>query len=217
MKKDGKGKELVFEKVALLYPTIELWKVHVERCREQDKNAQIMDKAKFETLTSTIGKDNRLESLPFGYIRKNPAGNYEFMIISGHHRIRSARSAGVVEIFVLVTTEQLSREQIVSKQLAHNALSGTSDKQVLKELFKEIKDVDLKIQSGIKESDLDPGEFKNVQIDDIQLDFDFHCIKLLFLKSQKRKFEDAIAHIESDDTVLVAEYKEFEKCRCCCQ
>ena len=114
MKVEEKGKELVFEKIVDLYEGMSIWKVNIERCRERDKNARIMDKETFDRLTQTIAEDERLESLPFGYVKANPSGNKEFFIVSGHHRIRAARSANITEIFVLVAEEDMTEDQIRS-------------------------------------------------------------------------------------------------------
>ena len=144
MKVEEKGKELVFEKIVDLYEGMSIWKVNIERCRERDKNARIMDKETFDRLTQTIAEDERLESLPFGYVKANPSGNKEFFIVSGHHRIRAARSANITEIFVLVAEEDMTEDQIKSKQLAHNALAGADDPQVLREIYESISDLDEK-------------------------------------------------------------------------
>ena len=50
---------------------------------------------------------------------KDKLGYYE--IISGHHRVRAGRAAGLEWFYVLVDgDEELSRSKIVSKQLSHN-------------------------------------------------------------------------------------------------
>jgi len=210
MKKDGTGHDLTFEKIADLYDGISLWKVHIERCREQDKNARVMDKETFDRLTENISSSERLESLPFGYIRSNNAGNYEFHIISGHHRIRAARSGGITELFVLVYEDELTDDEIKSKQLAHNALSGEDDAQVLKEIYDSISDVDEKIKSGVRNADFDKDKYRNVSVEDISLDFDYKVVKLMFLSSQMQKFDVVLDEIQDEDEVYMTKLEEFE-------
>lgn len=211
MKHDEHGKELTFEKVADMYPGISLWKVDVERTREQDKNAQVMDKRQFERLQANMREDNRLESVPLGYIENNAAGMPEFKIISGHHRIRAARMAGITVIFVMVIEDISNPDEVVAKQLAHNALVGESDPQVLKELFNSIRDIDAKVRSGVMDVDLDRQKYRNVSLDEVAFDFDFRTVKILFLSSQLQKFQGVLDVLEKDDTVFLANNDEFPK------
>lgn len=211
MKVDDNGQDLLMEKVAQLYAGTSIWKVNIERCREQDKNARIMDKETFDRLKDTIAEDKRLESLPYGYIKANPAGNEEFYIISGHHRLRAARSANVTEVFVLVDETLLTEDAIKSKQLAHNALAGEDDPQVLKEIFESIIDLDQKVRAGVRANNLDGTKLRSVSTDDIKIEFDYKCIKIMFLNSQATKFERVINEVEETDKVYLADNEGFDK------
>jgi len=211
MKKDESGSDLLFTKVLDMGNNMSIWHVNIERCREQDKNARVMDKETFDRLKDNIATDQRLESLPFGYIRANKSGNQEFHIVSGHHRCRAARMANVSDIHVMVLDEDLTPDKIKSKQLAHNAISGHDDTQVLKELYDSIQTVEDKIRSGVKEVDLDKEKYRNVSIDDISLDFDFKTVKFFFLPSQMEKLEDVAAEISEGDHVLISDRAHFDK------
>ena len=70
-------------------------------------------------------------------------------IISGHHRIKSARAAGMKEIIAIIDVSGLSRSKIASKQLAHNAISGFDDPSILREICKMLDDVDDMLESFI--------------------------------------------------------------------
>ena len=78
---------------------LEIWRVPYTAIREQDLNARVMPPEMLERLTETIRRENRLESLPFGVLREK-----HIELISGHHRLRAAVSAGVTEIVMLVDT-----------------------------------------------------------------------------------------------------------------
>lgn len=55
MKVEEAGKELTFEKLVDVYEgKMSIWKVNIERCRERDKNARIMDKETFDRLKANI-------------------------------------------------------------------------------------------------------------------------------------------------------------------
>lgn len=211
-KKDEHGEELTFEKLMDIYEDkFSIWKVNIERIREQDKNARVMDKTTFDQLKANIGGDNALESLPYGYIDENNSGNLEFKLISGHHRTRAARSAEVTEIIVLADNRKLTEDEVKSKQLAHNALSGYDDDQVLKEIYDSIEDVDKKIASGIRDNAFDEMKYRNVKTDDIKIDFDYKQLRVMFLSSQMDKFEDVVADITNDDTVVLTDIETFDK------
>lgn len=211
MKKTEAGADFLFKKVLNMDADMSIWHVHIERCREQDKNARVMDKETFDRLKSNIEHDGRLESLPFGYIKPNTSGNHEFHIVSGHHRVRAARMANVTEMYVLVVNEDLNMDQIRSKQLAHNAIAGHDDTQVLKELYDSIHTIEERVKSGIKDVDIDKEKYRNVSIDDISLDFDFKVVKFMFLPSQLEKLEEVVKEITEGDQVMVSDKAVFDK------
>ena len=120
-------------------------KVKLTDFREQDINARIMKTEMQKQLTDNIKKRGQLESLPFCALID---GKIE--IISGHHRIRSAKDSGVLtEVYVILDTTGLRRSQVAAKQLAHNAISGFDDQSTLKEIAKLIDDVDYMLESYI--------------------------------------------------------------------
>jgi hypothetical protein len=190
-------------KIAELDNGLEIWKVHLDCLREQDKNARLMDKAKFARLTENIKKDSRLETLPFCCFSGD-----RIEIISGHHRVRCARAAEIQEIYVLVDSTGLSKSQIISKQLSHNSLSGFDDKRTLKELFDAIETLDLKIDSGILPEDLQETKLQGVKTDAINLDFDFKTIQFVFLPSS---YENVLnAFTTTAQMVGISDIKQYE-------
>jgi hypothetical protein len=118
--------EAMSERVADLGGGLELWRFNVDETIEQDLNARAQPKEMFERLTATIGKDGRLEALPF--LAQTQRG---LEIVSGHHRVRAARAADVTDIYGVVDVTNLTRDQIAAKQLAHNAISGYDDTQII--------------------------------------------------------------------------------------
>lgn len=215
MKKDENGQELVFEKVLDLSEyggKLGIWRVHVERCRERDKNARVMDKAVFDQLKENMSQNKSLESLPFGYIGKTRDGELEFCIISGHHRIRAARASQIMIVYVLATEDELTEDEIISKQLSHNSLSGEDDQQVLKDLFDSIRSIDEKTRSGIRVSDFDKNKFRPVPAEEVSVDFEFEAIKFMFLPYQVENFEAVCEQIYAHEKVYVADkLSEFDK------
>lgn len=68
-------------------------KVPLDKVKEQDINARIMKNEMQDQLTANIKKRGQLESLPLFVLVD---GKLE--IISGHHRVKSARAAEMKEI-----------------------------------------------------------------------------------------------------------------------
>jgi len=198
------------EKMLDLGDGISIWKVHLDALREQDKNARVMSLEKFERLTSNIGKDKRLESLPLVTPVKNQADNNEFLIISGHHRVRAARAAGMQFIHVMSLDEELTHDQIRAKQLAHNALAGFDNPDVLAELYAEIEDVNEKLASGITDMDLEI-EAPVMHADDIEVDFDFETLSILFMPKQATRFDEILSTIEPESKLYLADKADFER------
>ena len=210
MKHDEKGNELTFEKVLQLYDNFAVYKVHIERCRERDKNARHMHEDKFKILSGNIKKDKMLETMPMGYIGENKNGIKEFFIVSGHHRIRAARKANINIIYVMAYETKLTESQIISKQIAHNSLSGEDDKQLLFELYNQIDNINDKINSGVLEEEL-KTIYEKVNFKNITVDFDYEQVNLLFLSNQYSKFDNAVTKILDADKYCIAEFKEFEQ------
>lgn len=177
---------------------LELWKVEIDELREQDKNARTMPDAMFRRLTDTIKRDSRMESLPFCAVTDKG-----IEVISGHHRTRAARSAGVNEVWVIVDTTGLTPSQIKSKQLAHNAISGSDDPSMLSQIFAELETVE-----DIKESFIFKDDFDNLEkmgMSGIQLDIATHSMLLLFVPSYYEKWESLLNNLPSTDEIAVAD------------
>ncbi len=90
--------ELKEKVIDLPATTLSIYKVHPDILREQDKNARVMDAKPFQRLTENIKKNGQMESMPYCHKTVSPGGSEEFSIISGHHRVRAARKAGLTEI-----------------------------------------------------------------------------------------------------------------------
>jgi ParB-like chromosome segregation protein Spo0J len=190
---------------------LELWKVHPSTLREQDVNARAMPKAMFERLAQTIARDKRLESLPL--CAKTERG---LEIISGHHRVRAATTAGISEMFALVDVTGLTRSQIAAKQLAHNAIEGQDNEQLLGEIYRQIEDAESKLEAFIDEK-LDV-EIPKVRIEGLDVEIDFKTVLLIFLPRVKERLDRAVEYLRSSgqrlDGVYIAadsDYSPLEK------
>jgi len=170
-----------------------------------------MSKPMFERLSQTIARDKRLESLPL--CAKTERG---LEIVSGHHRVRAATAAGLSEMFVLVDVAGLTRSQIAAKQLAHNAIEGQDNEQLLGEIYRQIEDAESKLEAFIDDR-LDI-ELPEVKISSLDIDVDFRTVLLVFLPPVKARLDRALEYIRSSghrlDGVYIAadtDYASLEK------
>ena len=161
-----------------------------------------------DQLTANIAKRGQLESLPFLVQTENA-----LEIISGHHRIKSARAAGLKEFIAIVDESGLSRSQIAAKQLAHNAISGFDDDSTLKEIVKMITDVDDMIESFVgKEIMEEPlAEYDKMLSPAVQ--FDFKNVTFAFLPHQVNDMDVLIKALEqtAPDIIGVAAYDQCKQ------
>jgi hypothetical protein len=179
-----------------------------EDCIGQKKNARYFTPEKFQQLVKNIKRDGRLESVPLVY---RADGAEKYTIISGHHRVEAAKEAGLAQILVFLTTPE-SRDEIVSKQIAHNELAGKDDAMILAELFGEIQDMDLRLATGLNDA--------IAKISYASLNFhigEFKEMVLLFLPEQIEELDAAMQEIatatlaDKNSTVRLASLNDYEK------
>ena len=187
-----------------------LWicKTHIDNLREQDLNARVMTKEMMEQLSRNLKKRDYMESLP--YCAQTKKG---IEIISGHHRVRAARMAGFKEIHILLDTNKLRKSEIIARQIAHNSISGIDDKQMLKKLFEQIGDVDLKLEAFLDPVELSIEAVDTIPLTNINLGLDdFRNVVLLFLPSQLDSFDDVMNKLSGkEDKLFVGHMEQFER------
>lgn len=191
------------EKLLELGNGLEIWKVNIEELKEQDLNARYMKAEMFERLTENIKNSERLESLPFCALTENG-----IEIISGHHRVRAARQAGIYEIYVIVDVSGLSEDKIRAKQLAHNSISGYDNSELVKRIFDEIQDASAKLEAFIPDKLVE--DFKRISVGDINVEMDIQQIQLMFFKYEKSCIERLEKYLSDGDEVYAAEIQQFE-------
>ena len=182
-------------------------KVQIDKVKEQDINARVMKNEMQDQLTANILKRGQLESLPFLVLKD---GKLE--IVSGHHRIKSARAAGLKEIIVIVDVSGLSRSQIAAKQLAHNAISGFDDDSTLREIVKMITDVDDMIESFVgKDIMEEPLEAYDKMLSPA-VQFDFKNVTFSFLPHQVKDMDALIKSLETTASEIIG-VASYEQCK----
>lgn len=182
-------------------------KVLIDKVKEQDINARIMKNEMQDQLTANVMKRGQLESLPLLVLKD---GKLE--IISGHHRIKSARAAGLKEIIVIIDTSGLTRSQIAAKQLAHNAISGFDDDSTLREIVKMITDVDDMIESFVGKDIMEEPLEQYEKMLSPAVQFDFKNVTFSFLPHQVQDMDVLIKNLETTAPEIIG-VAPYEQCK----
>ena len=111
-------KTVSYEQMLELGHGLIIAKVPLTSLREQDINARIMKNEMQKQLTDNIRKRGQLESLPFCALVD---GKIE--IISGHHRIRSAKDSGVINEIYVILAHRLRQSNLRITPLAASTTS----------------------------------------------------------------------------------------------
>lgn len=181
---------------------MELRYVNFADVREQDINANVMPTGMFNALVNNIRQNKALESIPLMATRE---GSDIIEVVSGHHRTRAAMQAGI-EGGVVILYKGLTNAEIRAKQLAHNSIAGQSDPEIVKQLFSQIDDIGLQMESFI-----DPEMFANLptavsfQMVDIDPTADAKTMTVVFLPTQLADFSKSMDLLSSQPDVVVLE------------
>lgn len=186
-------------------------KVPASHIREQDINARIMKTEMQKQLIDNIKKRGQLESLPFCALTQDDT---KIEIVSGHHRIRSGKDAGLKNFFVILDISGLNRSKITAKQIAHNAISGFDDRSTLKELAKMLEDVDDMIESYAGKEILTEANENLEKYLSPAIKFDWKNIMFMFLPHQISDLDKLVEFTKRSATDYVGvasvdEYKPF--------
>jgi hypothetical protein len=194
------------EIVAELGSGLVVAKVDINLIREQDKNARVMKPEMFRQLYENIKKRGTLESLPYCVLTD------KVEVISGHHRLRAAKEAGLKFIFVLLDTSGLNRSQIAAKQIAHNSLNGFDDQSMLREIAQMISDVDDMIESYIGKEILGEPLAELDKLISPIVNFDWKEVEFIFLPHQIKSLEKLVAATSGSKAYIAAAHiDQYEK------
>ena len=180
-------------------------KVDISIIREQDKNAHMMKPEMFRQLAENIKKRGGMESLPFCALTD------KVEIVSGHHRVRAAKEAGLKYVIVLLDTTGLTRSQIAAKQIAHNAINGFDDQSMLKEIAKLISDVDDMIESYIGKDVLGEPLATLDKLLSPTIDFDWKQIQMVFLPHQLKDLDMFVQRTGTAEYTGAAHIEQYEQ------
>ncbi|MFE6022364.1 ParB N-terminal domain-containing protein [Streptomyces sp. NPDC056441] len=156
-------------------------------------NARFMTKEKYDALVSNIRADGCLTSVPLVY----GAGEYEEgyeLVLSGNHRCDASVEGGLDEIDCMLIDDPQQKDELLARQLSHNAIDGDDDPATLKALYDQIEDVDWRAYSGLDDQTLNLlAEVSPEGLSEANLDF--ATVSLIFLPNEleaaRKSFDDA--------------------------
>ena len=161
--------------------------VPIDQCDFLEKNARFMRVEQYRRLVDNIKRDGCLTSVPFAVKRGE-----RFYILSGNHRVKAAKDAGLTEVMVLYTDRELTHAQQVAIQLSHNAIAGQDDLAILRELYDEINDVALKEYSGL--DDVVLGRMEPPNLDPLsEKGLEYRIVSIAFLPDEVERAEKVFA------------------------
>jgi len=152
-----------------------------------DKNARYMDKETFDQLTANIRRDGALSSTPFCHMD----GSGKMTVLSGNHRVMAAREAGLARIPVMYTDRVLSKGEKIAIQISHNAITGKDDPVILKSLWDELDDIELKMYAGLDSEilkELEKMEFTSIS----EAHLDVKMVTVAFLPEEAAALREAL-------------------------
>jgi hypothetical protein len=172
-----------------------------------DVNARFFPKETYDTLVRNVKRDGALTSVPLVY----PAD--ADLVLSGNHRVMAAVEANLPTITVMDVLDEQSRDELIARQLSHNAIVGQDDPATLKALYDQIEDVDWRDYSGLDDKALDlmtDADLSSLS----EANLDFAVVQLVFLPAEldraREALDNAHAMITADERWL-ARFGDYEK------
>jgi len=172
-------------------------------------NARYMRHEEFMRLVDNVKKDGRLTSVPFCCLEED--GKY--LVLSGNHRVQAAISAGLTSIEVMVTDDKLTKQQKLAIQLSHNQIAGQDDPEILKQIYEEITDIDMKLYTGLDDKTLELIE-KASASSFSEAGLEYQSVTLTFLPDEleaAKKVFDSIDTKKGKNEKWFARHKEYDR------
>lgn len=187
----------------------EIISVNPKELKLLEINARYMKHEEFSKLVNNIKRDKTLTSVPFCCLDKDG----KWLVLSGNHRVQAAIEAGIEEIQVMVTKDNLSKSQKIGIQISHNSITGQDDMATLKELYEAIDDFEYKEYCGLDDKTLELME----QVGKEGLSafgFEYQILNLMFLPNEiteiKRIIKEAKKEVGQNKTLL-ARYEDYDR------
>jgi hypothetical protein len=171
-----------------------------------EQNARYMTPQEFEQLVDNLRADGRLTSVPLVY---------RDQVLSGNHRTGAAVKAGIEDADVMEILTEIDEERQLAIQLAHNAINGKDDPNVLAKLYAKVQTLGLRKYTGVTDDMLQVSEEKMASLGITRPRYEELTIVFLpeekdvFLELLQRLDDKARQRIKGD--VVVARDENFDR------
>ncbi len=176
-----------------------------------ETNARYMAQETYQRLVDNLRADGALTSTPLIYAGDGEYPEGHELILSGNHRVAGAIDADIEQGWCLLIDQHIPNARQRALQLSHNAIEGEDDLAILKQLYEEIDDVDLRGYAGLDDKTLELLD--KVDLESLsEANLDFHTISLVFLPNEADAARDALDSLSKavDETWLAA-YGDYNK------
>jgi hypothetical protein len=182
-----------------------------------EKNAHYLKAATYNRLVANIKRDGCLTSSPLTHTgdllneHGKVVGHNDNVVLSGNHRVKAAIEAGLKTIPDLHVHGPLTKERATALVLAHNAINGEDDPNILHELYASLSFAE-KQYSGLTDD-----AFKNLLTVDVSSlaigSQQFEEVRLTFLPEDAKSFLEYLKRIGKSDRHLhlAAHLADFDK------
>jgi hypothetical protein len=151
-----------------------------------EENARFMPPEEFANLVENLRADGKLTSTPLIYRDK---------ILSGNHRTGAAIKAGIDEADCLEILTEISEERQVAIQLAHNAINGTDDPNILAKLYTKVGSLNLRKYTGVSEDMLAVNEQTMASLGMLRPKYEE--LVIVFLPEEKGAFLELLQRLQN--------------------
>lgn len=167
-------------------------------------NAHYQTKEEYDRLVANIKEDGCLTSVPLIYSGGEYAEGQE-LILSGNHRCDASVEASLPEITCMLIEDAQTKDQLIARQLSHNAITGKDDPATLQQLYDQIEDVDWRAYTGLDDDQL--KLLAEVQPEGLsEANLDFATVSLIFLPPELEAAREAFdqARLGQNESWLAA-------------
>lgn len=181
--------------------TVRHEEIDIRNIEEAPVNANVMSESDFKRLVASIKEDGCLTS---SVTLMEKTGSKAFVCISGHHRIKAAKTAGINTVPALIL-EPLPESTRIRLQLQHNDIHGSSDEQILRELQASLIGIDITLVDYKLQVEQSADVFSHTPIL-------FEYVNICMKPETRQDFHAMIEQLGGCDNLLI-EKEQYEELR----
>lgn len=180
--------------------------VEIKKIVESSINAQEMGNKDFNRLVRNLKKDKILTS---SVLLMEQTGTDKLMCISGHHRIKAAKKAGIYIVPAIIINE-VEESTRIRLQLTHNDIHGEPDEGILQILREKLQSIDIDLVESFER--LENSGIEDYEMEDIE---EFQYVSICLKPDSHEELKQMIGShsVEAEEKLLIEaeDYNEMKK------